>query len=237
MTQHHTNILAILSLIFAFLIFPLGFILGIFALRQIKKTHEEGHGLAVAGIVISILSFIGYIWLLAALGIIFGTVASIASGDLDQLIYDSRYYIDSNLPGSSVIANKAPLQKPLGKYYENTQNGITLIVSGYRFEKKSDDYGKLKSITLIMENKGTESIIPQLLINIIDKDDKKYTTGKEVSVTSYLEPGSYIAKDVIVDIAIAGSNNQKEIGIHVTDYMGGVIASVRFDTNFMNGFE
>jgi hypothetical protein len=44
-----TNLVAILSLVFAFL-FPLaGLILGIVALNQIKKTGEEGRVIAIIG--------------------------------------------------------------------------------------------------------------------------------------------------------------------------------------------
>ena len=48
-----TNGLAIASLICAFLFFPLGIVFGHISLSQIKKSREGGHGLAVAGLVIS----------------------------------------------------------------------------------------------------------------------------------------------------------------------------------------
>ena len=48
-----TNGLAIASLICAFLFFPLGIVFGHMSLSQIKKSGEGGHGLAVAGLVIS----------------------------------------------------------------------------------------------------------------------------------------------------------------------------------------
>ncbi|TCK22832.1 DUF4333 domain-containing protein [Pseudonocardia endophytica] len=47
-----TNVLAIVSLVLAFLLAPIGLILGIVALVQIRKRGEGGTGLAVAGIVI-----------------------------------------------------------------------------------------------------------------------------------------------------------------------------------------
>jgi peptidyl-prolyl cis-trans isomerase B (cyclophilin B) len=50
-----TNALAIVSLVCAFLFAPLGIIFGHISLSQIKKTGEEGRGLAVAGLVISYL--------------------------------------------------------------------------------------------------------------------------------------------------------------------------------------
>ncbi len=54
--EEKTNVLAILSLIFAFLFPPLGLIFGIIALVQISKDpFQKGKGLAIAGIIISIL--------------------------------------------------------------------------------------------------------------------------------------------------------------------------------------
>ena len=48
-----TNIMAILSLIFAFVFAPVGIVLGHIAKKQIKQTGEQGDGLATAGLVIS----------------------------------------------------------------------------------------------------------------------------------------------------------------------------------------
>jgi peptidyl-prolyl cis-trans isomerase B (cyclophilin B) len=50
-----TNALAIASLVCAFLFAPLGIVFGHVSLSQIRKTGEEGRGLAVAGLVISYL--------------------------------------------------------------------------------------------------------------------------------------------------------------------------------------
>jgi peptidyl-prolyl cis-trans isomerase B (cyclophilin B) len=50
-----TNALAIAALVCAFLFAPLGIVFGHVSLSQIKRTGEEGRGLAVAGLVISYL--------------------------------------------------------------------------------------------------------------------------------------------------------------------------------------
>lgn len=47
-----TNTLAILALIFGFVFAPLGIVFGFIARSQIKKTGEDGGGLALAGIII-----------------------------------------------------------------------------------------------------------------------------------------------------------------------------------------
>jgi hypothetical protein len=50
-----TNVLAIISLIAAFVIAPVGIILGFIARGQIKTSGESGDGLAKAGIIIGIV--------------------------------------------------------------------------------------------------------------------------------------------------------------------------------------
>jgi hypothetical protein len=51
---------------------PLGMILGFVALRQIKKSGEQGRGMAIAGVVIGALSIVAAVlWVVAA---VVGTV-------------------------------------------------------------------------------------------------------------------------------------------------------------------
>ena len=50
-----TNGMAVASLICAFIFAPLGIVFGHISLSQIKRTGEDGRGLAVAGLVISYL--------------------------------------------------------------------------------------------------------------------------------------------------------------------------------------
>lgn len=50
-----TNSLAVVSLVCAFLFAPLGIVFGHMSLSQIKRSGEEGRGLAIAGLVISYL--------------------------------------------------------------------------------------------------------------------------------------------------------------------------------------
>jgi hypothetical protein len=52
-----TNTMAILSLVFAFVFWPLAIVFGHAGKRQITRTGEAGGGLATAGLVI------GYLWL------------------------------------------------------------------------------------------------------------------------------------------------------------------------------
>ncbi len=80
-----TNGMAIASLICAFVFAPLGIVFGHISLSQIRRTGEDGHGLAVAGLVISYLVTVGSIIVLTAIVLFTITVAR----HLDD---ESRYY-------------------------------------------------------------------------------------------------------------------------------------------------
>lgn len=77
-----TNVLAIVSLVSAFFISIVAIITGHIALSQIKKTGEQGRGLAIAGLII------GYVGLV--IGIIVAIVwfviigAAISTGDISS---------------------------------------------------------------------------------------------------------------------------------------------------------
>lgn len=64
-----TNTLAILSLVFAFVFWPLGIVFGHGALRQIRRTDESGRGLAVAGLVLGYVAFAFGVLLVVGLAI------------------------------------------------------------------------------------------------------------------------------------------------------------------------
>jgi hypothetical protein len=68
-----TNSLAIMSLVLAFVFAPAGLITGIIARRQIRQTHEDGDGLALAGIIVG-----GIVTALFVLMIVFWMVAVVA---------------------------------------------------------------------------------------------------------------------------------------------------------------
>ena len=72
-----TNVLSIISLVLAILGISIGgVILGHISLNQIKKTHEAGHGLALAGLIIGYIGCAGWIifWIIYIVAIaIYGT--------------------------------------------------------------------------------------------------------------------------------------------------------------------
>lgn len=67
-----TNVLAIVSLVSAFFVSLVAIITGHIALSQIKKTGEQGRGLAIAGLII------GYIGLVVGIIVIIAWIAAFA---------------------------------------------------------------------------------------------------------------------------------------------------------------
>ncbi|WP_353807352.1 DUF4190 domain-containing protein [Agromyces sp. SYSU T00194] len=76
-----TNVLAIVSLVSAFFISLVAIITGHIALSQIKKTGEQGRGLAIAGLVIGYVGLVIGLIVLLFWVVIFGIAAS--SGNLN----------------------------------------------------------------------------------------------------------------------------------------------------------
>jgi peptidyl-prolyl cis-trans isomerase B (cyclophilin B) len=97
-----TNALAIVSLVCAFVFAPLGIIFGHISLSQIRKTGEEGRGLAIAGLVISYLITVLTILVVVLSVVFFVTVAR----DLESL--------DGLTPdGPDITATPSPLDNSL----------------------------------------------------------------------------------------------------------------------------
>ena len=80
-----TNGMAIASLVCAFVFFPLGIVFGHIALSQIRRTGEQGRGLAIAGLV---LSYVSIVILVVAIGVL---VAAVDSVDCYDSVTDSFY--------------------------------------------------------------------------------------------------------------------------------------------------
>jgi uncharacterized membrane protein len=80
--QQKTNTMAILGLIFAFVFAPVGIVLSALGLKQTKQRNEGGHGLALAGLILSIIfSIFWVIWLIVLVA--FGTAAVKTASEID----------------------------------------------------------------------------------------------------------------------------------------------------------
>lgn len=75
------NALAILGFIFAFMFFPVGLVLSIIAVKQIRSTHERGKELAIAGIIISGLELLAVVAIIAVVVIAAASVGTMTPTD------------------------------------------------------------------------------------------------------------------------------------------------------------
>src|SRR2546430_12956461 len=96
-----TNAWAIVSLVCAFLFAPLGIIFGHISLSQIRKTGEEGRGLAIAGLVIGYLITLSTV-VIIALGVFFFVQVA---NELERL--------DGVAPKAPITASPSPVDKNL----------------------------------------------------------------------------------------------------------------------------
>jgi hypothetical protein len=95
-----TNTLAIIAIICSIIIAPVGLVLGIVALSQIKKTKEGGHGLALASIIISIVIML---FQFLAVAIFWGAIFSInkAANDAGVSVNTNTGTVSVNKDGNS----------------------------------------------------------------------------------------------------------------------------------------
>ncbi|NVN50069.1 peptidylprolyl isomerase [Mycolicibacterium hippocampi] len=98
-----TNSLAIASLVCAFLFAPLGVLFGHMSLSQIKRSGEDGRGLAIAGLVI------GYLVIVFTVVVVVVSAVFLVVMAREFERYDERMRGDSGYPGSVVPAQGVPL--------------------------------------------------------------------------------------------------------------------------------
>jgi Domain of unknown function (DUF4190) len=73
-----TNTLAILALVLAFVFAPAGVICGIIARKQIRESHEQGEGLALAGVIVgSVLVALGVLYIVFMIVLLMGLATGI----------------------------------------------------------------------------------------------------------------------------------------------------------------
>jgi hypothetical protein len=75
-----TNTVAILALVMAFVFAPAGVVLGIIARKQIRRTGEDGAGLALAGIIVGGIATALFVLMFVALIVAFSAASSYSYG-------------------------------------------------------------------------------------------------------------------------------------------------------------
>lgn len=158
-----TNVLAIVGLVLSFFIAPVGLILSIVALPQIKKRGEAGKGLAIAGIIVSSVIIVMNLLLLALILPQFANTQARARDSerkadirlivsyLDNYKLENSFYPDSldDLSGINQEALKGPnagevyeyVATPAGCTTEDL-NCTAYSISSNNMEKEDNPYLK-----------------------------------------------------------------------------------------------
>ena len=92
--QPGTNTLAILALVFAFVFAPAAIVLGALARKQIRRTGEQGWGLATAGFVCGIVfTAISVLWIVVAVIFFVSATRELNDDGGSALLYAARAYL------------------------------------------------------------------------------------------------------------------------------------------------
>jgi len=129
-----TETLAIIGLVGAFVFWPAGIIISPMALSKIKKNGKGGRGLALAGLIVSIVAaiisiisiVISIISIIASAAAVNGliestenmgtTEASVAVGEIGQTESGSGYRVDAVECGIAAIGEAPSVAEPQGEY-------------------------------------------------------------------------------------------------------------------------
>lgn len=129
-SSQKTNTMAILALVFAFIFPVVGFILALVAMSKIKKTNEGGKGLAVAGLVISIINILIQIVLIILFTVGLVSLGNTASTTTTSSSSNSNSSSNSSNSNSSTSSNS----------YSADENKAISIVGSYLQAIKSENY-------------------------------------------------------------------------------------------------
>lgn len=161
-TPRPTNTMAILSLVFAFLFWPLSIVFGHMARKQIKTSGENGRGLATAGLVIS------YLGLGVFLLVVIGGVASVNRESTPAPPFSYSQDAAPAAEAAPPMASTGPVTSfgdgtyavgtdvQPGTYHTTGTNGDNPV--GCYWAKSSDTSGNLSSVTANNISKGPQTV-------------------------------------------------------------------------------
>ena len=145
---------------------------------------------------------------------------------------------NSTSESASNPTTSEPIQP--SKVYTNKNEGYTLSIKGYKFEKKTDAWGILREITVAMDNaQGSNDIFPSLdiVIKNVKPNEKIIPNEKVVDMSEWLYSGSSIERTLQVDISLATINETKNVNVCLIEKYGRACVCTDFNTNLLEGFK
>lgn len=188
-----TNTLAILSIICAFLFWPLGLLFGIISLKQIKKSKENGKGLAIAGTVISSIALfftlIFFLTIFAALSSV-GDSIDVSEGTISENEEESEEMRIYSL-GETIETNYFEW-KIIGSYYAGDSIGEDLF--GTFVGDKAD--GEFIVLEVEVENiDDTAHYLSSSDLKLIDEQGREFSPDTTAAI--YLDGDDHLSFDKI----------------------------------------
>jgi hypothetical protein len=215
-----TNTFAILGLVFAFLLAPLGLIFSIISLSQIKKSGESGRGVAIAGIIVSSVFILIFI-LFMVLGIgLFMAKKTIVNQDVTVLSSETPT-LDNPLTIATDVKMKLNKYRRvnLGFYAKNDYQTVDFFISECTdtatsektfFPKNSADEGKLITDPVKITCQTNERLPcshPPARLPIITSASVSSNQGESWNISAVLflkaiisPSGNYVCKLVALDM-------------------------------------
>lgn len=197
-----TEGLAIGALIAGIVFWPVGVVLSLMALSKIKKTGNGGRGLAIAGLILSIVGFLSTIVAIIAFVVVAASTATAVKSVTDSL--------ESGSMGGEVSQTV-----PLGETGV-TANGIGFTVSAVEcgIPSVGDDYGSVDAtgqfckVSLTVVNNDTEPFTYLSSYSAAYVGESEYApsdeasiyASDEVAIIEDLNPGASLDTAVYFDI-------------------------------------
>jgi len=200
-----TNTFAILSLVFAFLFFPLGFIFGLIALNQIGRTNEEGKGLAITGITLSLIPILISTFLLFSIFIVFvgepaGNVVVVEDGTRNESEAVEPIQTTQKIKSAKLEIIRVPIQ-----------------------------LANLYPIRLTITNTGDVRIIPKFDITVFDGNEKVCAGSPITNTFGTIYSGDKETEELILLGCIFDKNGDYVLRVDMMDSQFNRLDSESYD--------
>ncbi len=157
-------------------------------------------------------------------GLTEGAIVDLWGTFLGPISYESVLGSEVTIPGLKILHLELLSGDNSGMLFsrslaKNTQNGITLSIDGYKFEKRGDNWGQLTEISFTLENRGSSTIYPDLVVELYDKNtDMKNVPSKKVELDIILNEGDSASKSVSFELGASSIETNKTIRLFLVDY-------------------
>ncbi len=182
--EKSTNTISILAIIFTFLFWPLGLILGIVSLSQIKKSKEKGKVLAITSIVLSSIALLFTLFFIVAMGTAVSSISDQVSNDLEEVNIPSENIVQKTNSGSvTEEKNNVPKGSDIDVEIIDVQKTDKVGESFSGYFMGTEASGTYLLFTLKVKNNGNDAYhLSDSDIKLIDQQGREFTADTGASM-------------------------------------------------------